>query len=115
MSLSITPEQLQKMLEEAARVANEGFSNASSTSIGETLKNELLNNSNAIQDILNSFLSNVGAITQDKVNALDEQIRIQKLKMLQLQSEKTKKRYYLYIGLGIVGIGALWLIAKIKK
>ena len=115
MSISITPEQLQSMIDEAERLAKAGFSSASSSSIGEQLKNDLLNNSAAIQDILTSLLSNIGAITQDKVNALDEQIRLQKLKMLQLQSEKTKKRYYLYLGLGIVGVGALWLIAKIKK
>jgi hypothetical protein len=106
MSLSDTLQQLiQSGIQVAAystNVANSGVSTA------DTLKNQLYANSAKIQSLINKILEKGGIVTQDEVNALDEQIRIAKLKALQAESKMSTNKYAIYVIAGLAVVGAIW-------
>jgi hypothetical protein len=67
-----------------------------------------------IQDILNNVLSNNGVITPNQQNALDEQVRLAKLKILKDDVKKTYLKIGLISGGLILGFGFLWYVTRDK-
>jgi len=111
--METTTQDIQDIIRAAAAIAQQGINAASNTttSIGD----EIRDNSSTIQAIINGFLSNVGIVTSEQLNQLDEKIKLQKLKLLQLQTEKTKKRFVIYSSIAIVVFGTLWYLSIRKN
>lgn len=118
-----TPELIkqpsQKDVESAILSAYETIKNttnkAASSDVTQSVANTLTKYSNAIQSVLNSFLQKRGAITQQQLDELDEKIREAKKKTLEAESRNTLVRYGLYLSIGVVAFGALWMITREKK
>lgn len=83
----------------------------SDVNVGDTLAKY----SDQLQGFVNTFLSKRGAITQQQLDELDEQVRLTKLKTLQAESKNTFVRYGIFISVAFVAFGALWLITREKK
>ena len=113
MSLSDTLQQLiQAGVQIAAystNVANSGASTA------DTLKNQLYANAAKIQSLINNILGKGGVVTQDEVNALDEQIRIAKLKALEAEAKMSTNKYAIYVIAGLTVVGIVWYYTYKKK
>lgn len=106
MSLSDT---LQSLIATGVQIAAYSKQTAdTNTSASETLKNQLYANSSKIQALINSILQKGGIITADEVNALDEQIRISKLKVLEAEAKSSTRKYAMYVILGLAAVGAVW-------
>jgi hypothetical protein len=108
-----TTQDIQDIIRAAAAIAQQGINAASNTttSIGD----EIRQNSSTIQAIINGLLSNVGIVTDEQLNQLDEQMKLQKLKLLQLQTEKTKKKFIIYSSIVIAVFGTLWYLSIRKN
>jgi hypothetical protein len=87
----------------------------SNKSTSDVLKNQLYENAEKVQSLINSVLEKGGVITPEEVDALDEQIRISKLKVLEAESKISSKRYATYVVLGLVVIGTIWYFTYKKK
>jgi hypothetical protein len=59
-------------------------------------------------------LGNIGIVTEKQLDEIDEQLRIQKEKLLSEESKKTKRNLITYSVLGIATIGLLWFLTKKK-
>ena len=75
---------------------------------------EIAAQSESIQSAINKFLGNVGLVTQEEIDKIDEQLRLQKEKLLSEQSKKTKRNLITYSIIGIATIGLLWFLTKKK-
>lgn len=112
----ITPPS-KKDIEDAIVRAYEAIKSAkdkastSDTNIGDTLAKY----SDQLQGFVNTFLSKRGAITQQQLDELDEQVRLTKLKTLEAESKNTFVKYGIFISVAFVAFGALWLITREKK
>jgi len=118
--MQITPPILpsKTQIEDAIVKAYEAIKNADKAKSGDvskTVADTLTKYSDQIQNTINSLLGKKGAITQQQLDELDEQIREAKRKTLEAQSKNTMVRYGLYLSIFIVGFGALWLITREKK
>ena len=69
-----------------------------------------------IQNTLQQIIKSKGIITQDEYNALDEQVRIQKMKFLEEDSVSSRNRMIFITG-GVIGAIVLlfWLSSKREK
>jgi hypothetical protein len=106
MALSDT---LQQLIQAGVQVASYSTNVANSgVSTTDTLKNQLYANSAKIQSLINSVLEKGGIVTQDEVNALDEQIRTAKLKALQAESQSSTTKYAMYVIGGLAIFGVIW-------
>ena len=106
MALSDTLQQLIQAVVQVAAYSN-NVANSSATT-ATTLKNELYANSTKIQSLINSVLEKGGIVTQDEVNALDEQIRTAKLKALQAEAQSSTTKYAMYVIAGLAVVGIVW-------
>jgi hypothetical protein len=106
MALSDT---LQELIQAGVQVAAYSTSVANSgASTADTLKNQLYANATKIQSLINNILEKGGVVTQDEVNALDEQIRISKLKALQAEAKMSTNKYAIYVVAGLAVVGIIW-------
>jgi hypothetical protein len=71
--------------------------------------------SDQIQNTINYLLSNRGAITKKQLDELDEQVRQAKKATLESESKNTAVKTGLYLAIGLVLFGTLWIITKEKK
>lgn len=108
-----TAQDIQDIIRAAAAIAQQGINAASNTT--SSIGDEIRENSSTIQSIINGFLSNIGIVTDEQLNQLDEQLKLQKFKLLQLQTEKTKKRFIIYSSIAIVVFGTLWYLSIRKN
>ena len=106
---------IQSLISETAKVIKDTVARTKESNFGDAVKYELMNNSEQLQNMLNAILSNAGTVTQEQLDALDEQLRLQKMKLLELKSQKTKKKYAYILGATIFGIGLLWFYVVKKK
>jgi hypothetical protein len=106
--------KLQDVFTEALKVAQNAGEQASKMVQGKDA-NDLNIYSVKIQAFLNSFLEKGGLITQQEVDALDEQVRLAKLKMLEEKSKNTFAQYGMIVGGLIFTFGVLWLLTKNKN
>jgi glutamine synthetase type III len=66
------------------------------------------------KNTINSILQKSGIITDQEVNALEEDIRLAKLKLLEAESRQSAYRYTLYVFAGLTALGLLWYFTKEK-
>lgn len=84
------------------------------TSTSETIKNQLYANANKIQGLINSILQKGGVVTDSEVDALDEEIRLAKLKILEAEAKSSNTKYAIYVITGLAAIGAIWYFTSKK-
>jgi hypothetical protein len=109
-------DNIKKLIESGIEAITLSKGTASSNlSTSDVLKNQLYENADKIQSLINSVLEKGGVITAEEVSALDEQIRISKLKVLEAESKVSGKRYATYVVIGLVVIGAIWYFTYKKK
>ena len=114
MSMSFTPDDLMKILTNATAVVKDSIERAKTSSTSQVIKDEINQNADTIQELINTILNSAGAVTQDQINKLDLQVRVQKMKMLELQSQSTKKKYAIIIGSVVLGVAVLFFLTRKK-
>ena len=77
-------------------------------STSDAIKQQLYQNSTNIQNLINGILSKTGVVTQSEVDALDEEVRMAKLKLLEAEAKSATTRYALYVVGGLAVVGAIW-------
>jgi polyhydroxyalkanoate synthesis regulator phasin len=77
-------------------------------STSDAIKQQLYQNSTNIQNLINGILSKTGVVTQSEVDALDEEVRMAKLKLLEAEAKSATTRYALYVIGGLAVVGAIW-------
>jgi len=114
-SILPTKKQIEDAIVRAYDAINNASKKAESSDITQSVANTLTKYSGEIQGVLNSFLKNRGAITQQQLDELDDKIREAKRKTLEAESKNTFVRYGLYISVAFVAFGAIWMITRKKK
>lgn len=110
-----TREDLEKVILAAMEIAKKAGDKATSAPVSQQVADTLSKYSTEIQNTINVFLKNKGAVTQAQLNQLDEQVRLAKLKVLEVESKNTLVKYALYIGLTVFAFGTLWFLTREKK
>ena len=77
-------------------------------STSDAIKQQLYQNSANIQNLINGILSKSGVVTQSEVDALDEEVRMAKLKLLEAEAKSATTKYALYVVGGLAVVGAIW-------
>ena len=77
-------------------------------STSDAIKQQLYQNSTNIQNLINKMLSKTGVVTQNEVDALDEEVRMAKLKLLEAEAKSATTKYALYVIGGLAVVGAIW-------
>jgi hypothetical protein len=77
-------------------------------STSDAIKEQLYQNSNNIQTLINGILTKTGVVTQSEVDALDEEVRMAKLKLLEAEAKSATTKYALYVIGGLIVVGAIW-------
>jgi putative NADH-flavin reductase len=108
----MTREEFDILIAQAQAVVNEAASNANQLNFGQSVKEDLLNSSQSIQDILDLILANNGVITSSQEQQLDEEMRLAKKRLLESQQKITMQRYSLIGGVGIISIAILWYLTR---
>lgn len=80
----------------------------SDISTSENIKNQLYANADKIQVLINSILQRGGVVTNTELDALDEEIRLAKLKILEAEAKSSNRKYAIYVISGLAVIGAIW-------
>lgn len=110
-----TEQQVSEIIAKAIEVATKAGNKASSSNVGQQVKNGLITYSRDIQDTVNYLLQNQGVITQEQLNQLDEKTKQAKLKLLEAESQNTFIKYGLYVAIGIFAFGTLWFLTRDKS
>jgi hypothetical protein len=113
--MSFTPEDLSKILADAGKVIQDSIEKAKNSSTSQVIKDQLVQNANEIQTILNGIFNTAGVVTQEQINQLDYQVRMQKMKMLELSSQQTKKKYAIIVGSVLLGVAILFYLTRKKQ
>jgi hypothetical protein len=82
--------------------------NKNNISTSDAIKQQLYQNSTNIQNLINGILSKNGIITQGELDALDEEVRIAKLKLLEAEAKSSRMKYAFYVVGGLAVIGTIW-------
>ena len=77
-------------------------------STSDAIKQQLYQNSNNIQNLINGIMKKNGIVTQSELDALDEEIRLTKLKLLEAEASSSKRKYALYVVGVLAAVGAIW-------
>jgi len=110
--MPLTLDQISEYLKQASEQATQTSQQVSDMKLGDKVVNEIYNQTDKIQSFINGLLTKSGIITDEEINQLDEQLRIQKQRLLEAESEQTKRNLILYGSLGLVAIGFLWFVTK---
>lgn len=86
-----------------------------SANVSSTVFEELSSSAKIIQDKLNELLQKKGILTQSDINDAYETLQKQQKKILQDQSKKEASRLSVYLLIGVLLIGGLYLYSKTKK
>jgi hypothetical protein len=112
--MPLTLDQISEYLRKAAEQASQSTQQVSDKKLGEKVLDEIAAQSEAIQSGINKLLGKTGVITQEELDAIDEQIRKQKENILKAESKKTQRNLITYSLLAIGTIGLLWFLTKKK-
>lgn len=104
----------EKMLLDAIDMAKTAKSKAQSTSVGEKLKNAIINNANDIQNIIDKIMSADEKYSAQAFDKLDEKVRIAKLQLLEEKSRDTATTYTIIIVGSILAVAAFLYFTKPK-
>lgn len=114
MSVTLTKEQVDEYLRQAREIADRAASDASQLSFGQAVKKELMNSSDAIQNILNDVFNNAGILTDEQAVQLDEEMRLAKKRLLESEQKITLQRYAIIGGVGLISLAILWYLTRNK-
>jgi hypothetical protein len=101
-------EQLKGVLTDIKDKINKG-------GISSTVFGELSTNAKVIQDKLNEVLQKRGVLTQSDINDAYMVLQEQQKKILEQQSKKEASNVAIYVLLGVVLIGGIYIYSKRKK
>ncbi len=104
--------EIDNIISNAKDVVNDALRKANESITTEKAAQVLTTYSSDIQKIINNFLENRGAITQEQLNQLEEQVRLTKLKILEQKSKNTTIKYISYAGVIVILFGTLWYLSK---
>lgn len=110
-----TREQIEVAIANAYAAIKSASDKAAQTSTSEKIASALTKYSADIQNIVNSFLSQKGIITQEQLNQLDEKVRETKKKTLEAESKNTLVRFGIYTSAAVVVFGFFWILTREKK
>lgn len=108
----MTKEEFDIFIAQAQAIVNQTAYNANQLNFGQSVKEDLLNSSQSIQDIIDLILANNGVVTANQEQQLDEQMRLAKKRLLESQQKITMQRYSLIGGLGIISLAILWYLTR---
>ena len=109
-----TRAQIDEYLRQAKEIADRAASDASQLTFGQAVKKELMNSSDAIQNILNNVFDNAGILTDEQAVQLDEEMRLAKKRLLESQQKLTIQRYSIIGGVGLISLAILWYLTRNK-
>jgi hypothetical protein len=101
-------EQLKGVLTDIKDKINKG-------GISNTVFGELSTNAKVIQDKLNELLQKKGLLTQSDINDAYVVLQEQQKKVLEQQSKKEASRVAIYVLVGVLLIGGIYIYTKRKK
>lgn len=113
--MPLTLEQIQEYLIKASQQATQSSGDATKKSLGQKALDEIYAQTDAIQSMINGLLGKAGVITKEEIDKLDEELRIQKEKILEYESKKTKSKIVTFSILAFATVGFLWYITRQKK
>jgi len=70
-----------------------------------SLKSDMINSSNALKAFATNIINNVNTVTTDDLAQLNEQIRLAKLQLMQLQAQQSGINFALYAAGAAVILG----------
>jgi hypothetical protein len=108
----------QQQLQQYQDLADKALDYLKRIKAGENmnLKDEIYKNSNEIQSLINLIFKKQLNASQQEIDKLEELARIQRVKMLELESKDAKRRFRLYGGIALVLIlGIVFYKYKQKK
>jgi hypothetical protein len=108
----------QQQLQQYQDLADKALDYLKRIKAGENmnLKDEIYKNSNEIQSLINLIFKKQLNATQQEIDKLEELARIQRVKVLELESIEAKKRFALFGGIALVLIlGIVFYKYKQKK
>jgi hypothetical protein len=112
--MAFTPDDLIKIIANATEVVKDSIEKAKTSSTSQVIKDQITQNANTIQELVNSILDSAGVVTEEQINQLDYQVRMQKIKTLELSTQQTKKKFAIIVGGVILGIVALFYLTRKK-
>jgi hypothetical protein len=77
-------------------------------STSDAVKQQLYQNSTNIQNLINKILEKGGIVTQNQLDSLDEEVRLTKLKLLEVEAKNSRMKYAYYVIGGLAVVGAIW-------
>jgi hypothetical protein len=102
------PTILQSLIQEGLGILAKIDATKSNISTSEAIKEQLYQNSTNIQSLINRIMTKNGIVTQNELDALDEEIRQSKLKLLESEASNSRMKYALYV-VGVLAIvGTAW-------
>ena len=102
------PTIIQSVIQEGLGILAKIESTKGSLSTSEAIKQQLYQSSSNIQGLINRIMTKNGIVTQNELDALDEEIRQSKLKLLESEASNSKMKYALYV-VGVLAIvGTVW-------
>lgn len=102
------PTILQSLIQEGLGILAKIDANKSNISTSEAIKEQLYQNSTNIQSLINRIMTKNGIVTQNELDALDEEIRQSKLKLLESEASNSRMKYGLYVVGVLAVIGTAW-------
>ena len=108
------PTIIHSVIQEGLGILAKIESTKGSLSTSEAIKQQLYQSSSNIQGLINRIMTKNGILTQNELDALDEEIRQSKLKLLESEASNSKMKYALYV-VGVLAIvGTVWYFAYKK-
>lgn len=102
------PTIIQSIIQEGLGMLAKIDATKGNISTSEAIKEQLYQNSTNIQSLINRIMTKNGIVTQNELDALDEEIRQSKLKLLESEASSSRMKYALYV-VGVLAIvGTAW-------
>jgi len=102
------PTILQSLIQEGLGILAKIDATKSNISTSEAIKEQLYQNSTNIQSLINRIMTKNGIVTQNELDALDEEIRQSKLKLLESEASNSRMKYALYVVGVLALVGTAW-------
>jgi hypothetical protein len=112
----MTPQDLDRYIKETRDLIVGYIDKQKEVGTSQAIKDEINANVTKLQDILDGLLGKTSVVTKEQLDKVDEELRLQKIRMLEIKSAQTKRKYLIILGSVILGIGLLvFLTRKHKK
>ena len=112
MDVKLSKEEITTLINSVKDLISKAQSQAQSVSWVQQITDSIYANTELLQGMLNNLLSKQGVITQNELDALDEQIRATKENVLKTESYQSSKNFAIMVASGIALIGLVWYINK---